>query len=86
MCLYAGINALAFFWYAYDKHIAGTGRYRTPERVLLLLALIGPFGAFFAMQIFRHKTRKIKFYLVPVFLVLHVIAIIALFVVTNPRF
>jgi len=77
--IYTGINALAFSWYAYDKSIAGTGRFRTPERVLLFLALIGPFGAFGAMQIFRHKTRKIKFWLVPVFLVLHVMVIISIF-------
>ena len=79
ICIYVGINALAFFWYEYDKSIAGSGRFRTPERVLLLLALIGPFGAFGAMQIFRHKTRKIKFYLVPVFLMLHVMVIISIF-------
>ena len=36
-----------------------------------VIALIGPFGAFAAMQVLRHKTRKLKFYWVYVFILLH---------------
>jgi uncharacterized membrane protein YsdA (DUF1294 family) len=34
-------------------------------------ALIGPFGAYAAILVFRHKTRKLKFYLVPVYAILN---------------
>lgn len=39
-------------------------------------ALIGPFGACAAMAVFRHKTRKMKFYLVPVCAIIHVVILI----------
>jgi uncharacterized membrane protein YsdA (DUF1294 family) len=76
--LYVVVNASVFCLYGYDKHAARTGRWRIPESTLLGSALIGPFGAFGAMLLFRHKTRKRKFLLVPVFLVLHVIGILYL--------
>jgi len=41
-----------------------------------VLALMGPFGAFGAMRLFRHKTQKKKFYLVPIFACLHAVLII----------
>ena len=69
--LYVIANAGVFCLYGYDKHAARTGGWRISESTLLGSALIGPFGAFGAMLLFRHKTRKLKFYLVPVFLLLH---------------
>ena len=77
-CIYAAFNAGAFFVFAHDKSKAERGRWRTPETMLLLVAFIGPFGAYAAMRVFRHKTRKLKFYLVPVFMALHVIGILIL--------
>jgi uncharacterized membrane protein YsdA (DUF1294 family) len=71
-------NALTFVAYLYDKRSAEKSGWRTPERRLLALALIGPFGAFGAMHLFRHKTRKGKFRLVPFFLCLHLAAALAL--------
>jgi uncharacterized membrane protein YsdA (DUF1294 family) len=76
--LYVFVNAGVFCLYGYDKHAARAGRWRIPESTLLSFALIGPFGAFGAMLLFQHKTRKLKFLLVPVFLVLHVIGILYL--------
>jgi uncharacterized membrane protein YsdA (DUF1294 family) len=76
--VYALVNGGVFCLYGYDKYAARTGRWRIPESTLLGFALIGPFGAFGAMLLFRHKTRKLKFYLVPLFLVLHVIGILYL--------
>jgi uncharacterized membrane protein YsdA (DUF1294 family) len=73
--LYLLVNAVVFFLYASDKRRARNDCWRIPERVLLLAALFGPFGAWAGMRIFRHKTRKAVFYLVPVFLVLHIAAI-----------
>jgi uncharacterized membrane protein YsdA (DUF1294 family) len=62
---------VAFLSYARDKSAARKKTGRTPENLLLGIALIGPFGAYAAMLVLRHKTRKWKFYLVPVFILLH---------------
>ncbi|WP_332448492.1 DUF1294 domain-containing protein [Methanoculleus sp.] len=76
---YILVNAVAFLAYYRDKRLAEKAAWRTPESRLLALALIGPFGAFAAMQAFRHKTQKPKFRLVPLFVCLH-LAIAAAFV------
>ncbi|MFZ0004572.1 MAG: DUF1294 domain-containing protein [Methanoregula sp.] len=69
---YTLVNSIVFLMYAYDKHTASTDRWRLSERLLIAAALCGPFGAYAAMHLFRHKTRKRKFYLVPVFLIIHI--------------
>jgi uncharacterized membrane protein YsdA (DUF1294 family) len=74
--LYAVFNIVAFLLYARDKRKAKVNAWRTPENLLLLVATLGPFGAYGAMIIFRHKTQKLKFYLVPAFLIIHLVAII----------
>ncbi len=71
-------NIIAFLAFAIDKRTAGNLGPRVPERVLLGLAAIGPFGAYLAMKRYRHKTRKTKFVLVPVFLVIHCLVILGL--------
>jgi uncharacterized membrane protein YsdA (DUF1294 family) len=76
IALYALANVVVLCLYAYDKHMARTDGWRIPERVLLVAALIGPFGAYGAMRMFPHKTQKIKFYLVPFFLILHIAGIL----------
>ena len=73
---YILINGLAFSFYAHDKIKAKRNTGRTPENRLLFFALIGPFGACAAMQVFQHKTRKLKFYIVPVYAMLHIAIII----------
>jgi len=77
--VYTLINGLVFFFYAHDKIKAKNNTWRTSENRLLFFALIGPFGAYAAMQVFRHKTRKLKFYLVPVCAMLHIALIILFF-------
>ncbi|HNX17273.1 MAG TPA: DUF1294 domain-containing protein [Methanoregula sp.] len=76
IALYVLVNIAVFMLYGYDKHTARTGAWRIPERILLVTALFGPFGAFSAMHLFRHKTQKIKFWLVPCILALHVAGIL----------
>ncbi|MCK9579573.1 MAG: DUF1294 domain-containing protein [Methanoregula sp.] len=73
---YACLNVLAFGAFARDKLKAKASTWRTPETTLLILAALGPFGAVAAMKVFRHKTRQVKFYLVPLFAVLHAVLII----------
>jgi uncharacterized membrane protein YsdA (DUF1294 family) len=73
---YVVINFIVFFLYAYDKYTVRTDGWRLPERLLISAALFGPFGAYAAMHLFHHKTRKMKFYLVPVFMVIHIAGIL----------
>ncbi len=73
--VYLVLNAVALLMYVRDKHKAREGEWRTKESTLLLAALIGPFGALAGMKLARHKTRKLKFKLVYLFLVLHILAI-----------
>jgi uncharacterized membrane protein YsdA (DUF1294 family) len=56
------VNLVTFLTYGYDKRIAGSGRMRVPERVLLLLALAGGSpAALLGMRFFHHKTAKSSF-------------------------
>lgn len=74
--LYAAVNLLAFLVFAGDKLRAKAGSRRRSERLLLFISLFGPFGALLAMMGFRHKTRHVKFLLVLVFAILHLLLII----------
>ncbi|MFA6363263.1 DUF1294 domain-containing protein [Methanoregula sp.] len=76
IAVYVLVNIAVFCLYGYDKHMARTDGWRIPERILLVTALFGPFGAYGAMRLFRHKTQKIKFYLVPFLLILHIAGIL----------
>lgn len=75
------INLIAFIAYGSDKFKAKQGRWRTPEAVLILLAVIGgSIGAWIGMYVFRHKTRKPKFFLgVPAILILQIAAVYWIF-------
>lgn len=60
--LYLGLSLLTFFAFAKDKAQAVAGRYRIPEKTLLLFSLLGGWpGALIAQQWLRHKTRKQPF-------------------------
>jgi len=74
------LNVVVFTVFAADKDAARKNANRTSERTLIFLALFGPFGAYSAMKVFRHKTQKIRFYLVPVFLLFHLAGIVYGFV------
>ena len=63
--LYAGASLVTFIAYAIDKSAAQSGRWRTQESTLHLLALIGGWpGALIAQNRLRHKSRKGPFLLV----------------------
>lgn len=63
--IYLGaVNLALFAVMGRDKRAARRGRRRVPEATLLALAAAGgSFGGMLAMLLFRHKTRKPKFYL-----------------------
>ncbi len=71
LAVFLVINGIAILFFVLDKSAARRNTWRTPENLLLFIALIGPFGAFAAMQVLRHKTLKLKFYWIYVFILLH---------------
>jgi len=75
---FVAVNVLTFLTYGFDKGRARAGARRVPERTLILMAVIGgSVGALLAMQLFRHKTKKAKFYIgVPIILILQIIVVI----------
>ncbi|KXB64511.1 hypothetical protein HMPREF3181_01507 [Parvimonas sp. KA00067] len=75
------INLISFTIFYIDKRKAIKGKNRISENSLLLSAfLFGSIGAFLSMQIFRHKTQKLKFkILVPLFFALQVVCIYYLY-------
>ncbi|MDD4254418.1 MAG: DUF1294 domain-containing protein [Methanofollis sp.] len=77
LVVYLLLNAGAAAVFYADKGRARQRRWRISETMLLTLAFLGPFGALAAMKVFRHKTQKTKFLLVPLFAALH-LAIFAL--------
>lgn len=57
-----GINTVTFIMFGYDKWMATSNAWRTPEMVLWIFSLLGgSVGAIAGMKIFHHKTRKVSF-------------------------
>ncbi|NMY74709.1 DUF1294 domain-containing protein [Pseudomonas sp. WS 5071] len=64
LLIYLVMSVLAFGLYWYDKQQAKAGQWRTPEKVLHGVELLGGWpGACVAQQLLRHKTRKVSFQL-----------------------
>ena len=59
---WACVNVAAFLLFGLDKLKAKRGKWRIPERTLLLFTwLLGGVGAFAGMRVFRHKTKHLAF-------------------------
>lgn len=76
----AVLQAAVFGLFWFDKVQARNGDWRVRERTLLLGALFGGLGAWFAQHLLRHKTRKEPFRtLLGVAIVLHLAGVVAAF-------
>lgn len=81
LAIYLFANFFVVLLYGYDKRQAVLSSRRLSERMLLLSAIIAPFGALFGMVMFRHKTRNLKFViLVPVFTALQAMFIVLILI------
>lgn len=72
------VNLIGILIMYIDKRKAMYGRWRIPEKTLIIVALLGgSIGCMIGMKIFRHKTQKIKFILgYPTILIAETILII----------
>ena len=77
LVFYVIMTVVTFVLYGVDKAKAKKGKWRIPEKTLLLFAAcFGGLGAFLGMKIFRHKTKHTSFkVLVPVFMIIQFILI-----------
>ncbi len=56
------INMLSFLLYGFDKLLAKKKKFRISEKLLLFISIMGgPYGAILGSNIFKHKTKKLKF-------------------------
>ena len=71
------MNLVTFILYGADKAKAKKGKWRIPEKTLILFAAcFGGLGAFLGMKIFRHKTKHTSFrIIVPVCMIIQFILI-----------
>lgn len=76
LIIYLIFNIVAFLLYFMDKQYSIKKKNRISEKTLLTLSAISPIGAIISMLIFRHKTKKLKFKLVYIFLFLHIVLFI----------
>lgn len=61
---YGIINVVTLLVWGIDKYRAKMSQWRIPERWLVTLILAGgSFGALVGMLLFRHKTRKLHFWI-----------------------
>ena len=75
------INAAAFLLMLIDKWKAKRGRWRIPEKTLLLTAALGGSpGALAGMYLVRHKTKHLRFTIgIPAMLALQIVGMIWLY-------
>ena len=78
ICIALVLNIIVFFMYGSDKRKAEKKEWRTPESTLIIGGLVAPWGAIAGMQIYRHKTQKIKFKLIYIFAAIHIVIAVAL--------
>lgn len=85
LACYATSSSASLIAMAIDKQRARANKKRIPEKTLHTLELLGGFpGAIAAMQLFKHKRRKPRFWLVTCLIaILHAAAWIAFWQLTT---
>ena len=78
ICIAVVLNVAVFFMYGADKRKAVKKKWRTPESTLVIGGAIAPWGAILGMQVYRHKTQKIKFKLIYIFAAIHIVVAVAI--------
>lgn len=75
------INLIGFFIMWWDKRQAKIGNWRTPEKTLFMITLLGGgIGTIAGMYKFRHKTKKLKFTIgLPTILISEICVLVYLF-------
>ena len=73
-----GINLISFLTMYVDKKKAQKGKWRISEWTLFMLVILGGgIGGIAGMKVFRHKTKKAKFYIgFPAIIILQIALII----------
>ncbi|MGL4572516.1 MAG: DUF1294 domain-containing protein [Clostridium sp.] len=76
------INIVGFISMFIDKEKAKRHKWRIPENTLMFIALIGgSVGSILGMEVFRHKTKHMKFKLgLPVILIVQIVLYFIVFV------
>ncbi|MDW7650044.1 MAG: DUF1294 domain-containing protein [Bacillota bacterium] len=71
-------NVFTFVLMAYDKRISPGNKRRIPERLMIILAVLGgSAGVWFGMKVFRHKTKHPRFaYGIPLIIALQVLLLL----------
>jgi uncharacterized membrane protein YsdA (DUF1294 family) len=61
----------------YDKQKAKKGEWRVSELTLFVIAALGgSVGILFGMRMFRHKTKKVKFFIgIPLIIIIQAVAL-----------
>lgn len=69
------INIVGLIMMAIDKNKARRQKFRISETMLFFIAMIGgSFGIYLGMYQFRHKTKKVKFYLgIPIIIIVQAV-------------
>ena len=72
------INVIAFLAMWIDKRKAEKGKWRIPEKTLLLVSIFGgSIGTLIGMYVFHHKTKKARFFIgMPMILIFQIITVI----------
>ena len=73
----AAISVISIIAAVSDKRKAIRGKFRVPEKTLILLAALGGSAAMFvAMRLIRHKTSRPKFMIgIPIIFILQLLAL-----------
>ncbi len=71
------MSIIGFIIMRYDKQKAKKGEWRVSEFTLLIIAILGgSVGILFGMRMFRHKTKKVKFFIgIPLIIIIQAVAL-----------